>query len=259
MKLKLQQENGHERDKRIFFDEEPHIYYIDGEPYNLSVTGFVHKFFKEFDNREIIYKNYDKWVKDRKVPYCDMTKDEILDSWDKNRDEAARLGTIMHRDIELCYNGVPCDKPTKEFMMFIEFFKEHTNLTPYRTEWEIYHEELGLAGSVDMLFKDKTDGKYVLCDWKRSKEIKLNAFSSRHTGPRMAEYPIHHLEDCNFIHYSLQLNTYKKILKEKYNIEVKEMFLVQIHPLNDRYMKFKCRELEPEVVQMFLKRYAGLI
>ena len=34
--------NSHERDARIQFDEVPHIYYVDGKPMDISVTGWVH-------------------------------------------------------------------------------------------------------------------------------------------------------------------------------------------------------------------------
>ena len=46
MKLKIN--NSHPRDKRIDFDETNHVYFIDGIPYELSVTGFIKSFFEEF-------------------------------------------------------------------------------------------------------------------------------------------------------------------------------------------------------------------
>ena len=41
--LKLEKINKHVRDERIVFDEEPHIYYVDGKSDNISVTTFIHK------------------------------------------------------------------------------------------------------------------------------------------------------------------------------------------------------------------------
>ena len=40
--LKLAKKNAHTRDKRLRFDEEPHLYYIDGINDNISVTTFIH-------------------------------------------------------------------------------------------------------------------------------------------------------------------------------------------------------------------------
>ena len=43
------------------------------------------------------------------------------------------------------------------------------------------------------------------------------------------------MPDTNFWHYSLQLNVYRRILKEKYDIDVTELALVVLHP--DNYSK----------------------
>lgn len=40
------------------------------------------------------------------------------------------------------------------------------------------------------------------------------------------------LPDCNFWHYSLQLNVYRKILREKYDINITKLCLVVLHPNN---------------------------
>jgi len=51
--LKLSKENAHPRDKRLRFDEEPHLYYIDGVNDNISVTTFIHTMFPSFDEEKI--------------------------------------------------------------------------------------------------------------------------------------------------------------------------------------------------------------
>jgi len=90
---------------------------------------------------------------------------------------------------------------------------DETNYNAFRTEWVIYDEESKISGSVDMVYKDPLDGKYIIADWKRSKEIKMsNIWKS-------GNHPItHDLDDCNFIHYSLQLCIYKTILEKNYGI-----------------------------------------
>lgn len=44
----------HERDAKIAFYEEPHIYTIDGQPTQLSVSGIAHEFQKPFDAHAVI-------------------------------------------------------------------------------------------------------------------------------------------------------------------------------------------------------------
>ena len=50
----LQKKNPHERDTHITFDEEPHIYTIDGDSNYMSVTTWNHKHFEQFDADKII-------------------------------------------------------------------------------------------------------------------------------------------------------------------------------------------------------------
>ncbi|MDA3854818.1 MAG: PD-(D/E)XK nuclease family protein [Candidatus Woesearchaeota archaeon] len=244
MKLKL--ENSHERDSSIIFDEKPHIYYINKKPYDISVTGFVHNFFPKFDADKIIDKmmNSNNWENSK---YYGMTKEEIIEEWEDNRNLAAHQGTIMHKDIELHYNDEKVSNNSSEFTQFLEFTKEHLELKPYRTEWEIFDEDLMLAGSIDMLFEAK-DGTLIIYDWKRSKDIKEdNRWDSGY-------YPLSHLPHANYWHYSLQLNIYKKILENKYNKKISEMNLLWLHPINDSYVKLKVSDLTNEVESMFEER-----
>jgi hypothetical protein len=46
-------------------------------------------------------------------------------------------------------------------------------MVPFRTEWRIAADDLGVAGSVDFVGKFD-DGTYALIDWKRSKDLGSN-------------------------------------------------------------------------------------
>ena len=61
--------------------------------------------------------------------------------------------------LEHYYNEDPRENDSIEYKYFMNFVKEH-NLTPYRTEWNVYDEELEMAGSIDMIFE--ADGTYYL-------------------------------------------------------------------------------------------------
>ena len=45
----LERQNAHPRDERCVFYEEPHIYEIDGQPAQCSVSGLIHPFESEFE------------------------------------------------------------------------------------------------------------------------------------------------------------------------------------------------------------------
>ena len=109
--------NPHERDSHITFDEGPHIYTIHGDSNYTSVTTWNHYHFEQFDADRIIkgMMNGKNWNPSNK--YYGMTADEIKQSWDKNRDEAAGAGTKMHYDIECFYNNMDVKNIIRYFFM----------------------------------------------------------------------------------------------------------------------------------------------
>ena len=248
--------NPHERDRRIVFEEGPHIYYIDGSSDGyVSVTTFNHHNFEQFDADAIITKmmKSNKWNQNK---YYGQTREEIKALWDANRDEAANAGTKMHYDIECYYNQCPKKNESIEYEYFRNFLHDHPNLKPYRTEWTVFHEELKLAGSIDMVFETES-GSLLIYDWKRCKEIvKTNGF-----GKWGQKECIEHLPDTNYWHYCLQLNTYKAILEEKYGKKVDELYLVCLHPenKNKNYQRIKVVDLQDEVKELFEMRRKELV
>jgi len=271
----LKDVNAHERDKHILFDEPTHVYTILSDPGQkyTSVTTWNHTHFEEFNSDKIINNmmKSPKWPQNK---YYGKTKEEILAMWDANRDSAAKAGTIMHYQIECfmnlgqfipeikdptmgqlmeyfqsnpqCLNIEPCI----EWDYFVKFVNDHANFVPYRTEWTVFHEDVKLSGSIDMVFYDPEDkNKLLIYDWKRSKEIvKISNWNKC-----SHKQEISHLPDTNYWHYCLQLNTYKKIIEEKYNKKITNMYLVCIHPDNKRnnYEKIKVAELQDELVDLF--------
>jgi ATP-dependent exoDNAse (exonuclease V) beta subunit len=98
-------------------------------------------------------------------------------------------------------------------------------LKPYRTEWIIYHDDVKISGSIDMVYENP-DGSLSIYDWKRSKNItSVNNFNEFAKTRQIC-----HLPNSNFWHYALQLNLYKTILEEKYRKTVRDLVLVRLHP-----------------------------
>jgi hypothetical protein len=221
--------NAHERDKDIKFDEGPHIYTVRGETGYTSVTTWNHQHFSQFDSSKILGNILrSPKMKDPSYKYYGMTGEEILKSWDDNRDAAASAGTQTHYNVECFYNGIDVVDDSVEFKYFKEFVRDHPHLEAYRTEWCVFYEEIKVSGSIDMVFRDKNTGEYLIYDWKRSKGIEYESY-----GGKTAITPcISHLPDTNFWHYSLQLNVYRKILQDKYDMKIARMALVVLHPDN---------------------------
>jgi hypothetical protein len=259
--------NPHARDANISFEAGPHLYTINSNNDNsnndnssnnkkyTSVTKWNHSHFAEFDADAIITKMM-KGKNWEKSPYYGQTREEIKDGWDKNRTEAADAGTKMHYDIECFYNQAPVENDSIEYGYFQKFIETCPTLKPYRTEWMIYHEDLLLAGSIDMVYENP-DGTLRIYDWKRAKEIKKTDAFMKSSQTEC----ISHLPDTNFWHYALQLNTYKTILEEKYGKIVTNLCLVCLHP-NNKNKSFQIIPvpiLQKEMLELFALRKQQII
>jgi ATP-dependent exoDNAse (exonuclease V) beta subunit len=242
----LAKKNPHIRDNDISFEEGPHIYTIKGERNtHTSVTTWVHSFFPKFDADEAIRKKRKSknWIKD---PLYGKTDKEIKAVWEANRDDAATKGTKMHYDIECFYNEQPSkENDSIEYKHFLKFAADYAHLKPYRTEWMVFHEEMKLAGSIDMVFENP-DGTLQIFDWKRCKELRFV-----NTWQQAIPSCLGHLDDTNYSHYSLQLNIYKVILEQKYDKKITGLFLVVLHPNNESYKVVEVRDLQEDVHQLF--------
>lgn len=255
----LSRKNHHPRDDHITFDEPTHKYYVNGSCQgNISCTGFVHEFFPHFEPKDIIakMKRSPKWPMSK---YYGMSDEAIIKEWSDNGKQASSAGTAMHLAIEQFLHGAPEQiKPevleSIEWKYFMKFWKDcGSDLEPYRSEWEVFTDSLTpvkgerkikLCGSIDMVFRRKSDGKFVIYDWKRSKEIK----SDNPFGTGLS--PLEHLPDTNYWHYTMQLNVYKWMLETYYGLEIADLYLVILHPDQPSYRRMRLNIMTDEVEDM---------
>ena len=243
--------NQHARDKNILFAEEGHKYTITSDPGSqyTSVTTCVHSHFPKFDSDAIIKSMMrgKNWKEGHK--YWGLTAEQIKQQWADNGATASQAGTDLHYRIECFMNNVELPAAYThtdlykhyqesnavdngstgftplEWKYFTNFVKHTTNLKPYRTEWTVYHEDLKLAGSIDMVYENP-DGTLSIYDWKRAKDItRVNMYKKYATTECIC-----HMPDSNFWHYTLQLNIYKAILEAKYGKTVTDLYLIRLHP-----------------------------
>lgn len=247
--------NSHPRDANITFNSVDHSYHIKGLEDNgfCSVTTFIRTLFKPFNGKEVVNRCYDKWQGDPTSNYYNMSKEAILTSWEQNGTQMAELGTRMHENIEKYYLGGEYKSESEEWYYFKAFEKWYQTLlypwVPYRSEWKIYHEELRLAGCLDMLFINEK-GEFFLCDWKRCKQIRTENRFQKGTRPCTR-----HLDDCNYMHYSIQLLTYAYILKQKYDIQVSGCYIINFHPNERQFAKYKVYNCEETIQAIMHHRF----
>ena len=240
------------RDARVRFQERPRGYYVDGVRMGKSVTELVHRYFKPFNARPIArgmlvrpnfltlekYREY--WpLKDHDL---EASISRVVAAWE----ETSRLGTQMHQTIEDWYNTGKPLPDCKESVLFTEFhqYAVHLGCTPLKSEQILWSNKYNLAGCCDMIYivppvqcvhmipPGDTRTPVWLVDWKRSKEIKQEGFD---TGTGLCD----HKPDCNFQHYSLQLNIYKYLLERSYGVIVVRMTMVILHPSQQHHLRFE--------------------
>jgi len=270
----LSSRNYHPRDANIQFYEEDHKYIILTEP-NIkytSVTTWNHSHFPKFE-ADIIIDNMMKsksWKEGHK--YWGLNPEQIKSQWNTNRDAVAGAGTDLHYEIE-CFNNdkrflfdytnkelyeiywsdnhLTHDSKAIEWQYFINFVRDNPHLKPFRTEWTVYHDDVKISGSIDMIYENQ-DGTLSIYDWKRAKLItRINNFNKFALPPQIC-----HLPDSNFWHYALQLNTYKAIIEQKYGKVVKNLFLVRLHPDAEEknYELIELPDLSTEIKDLFIER-----
>lgn len=230
-------------EKVIFeFDELQHKYCLNGIPL-ISVSKIIEQFTPEFDEEyfslytairyrlkmtkpqfsSFLKENYGyDWKGDREYNYMflqnlalryNVTKEDIqtvLDEWAKTNKDSLEKGTKFHNEQE---GTIIIDKGKKFGDTYFEYasFPDLTNLVKdvpvVYPELRMYNAQYGIAGTSDEVYMFP-NGDFIISDWKTNKEIKT---SNRFT--KMLA-PISHLDDCNYIHYKLQLSTYAWMLEQ---------------------------------------------
>lgn len=214
----------------VEFDEPNHKYKFRDHEFSISVTGFTHEHFPEFIEEEAIQGILkSSKMQDPSYEYYGMNAIDIKNHWGKGKE----LGTILHAQIEDYYNGKPKsfeEVGTIEYRYFLNFARDFSYINPYRTELRIFSLDLDLAGSIDLLVKNR-DGTYFIMDWKRAKNIDRSTVPNKYT--KYGLLPgISNIMSTNYNHYCFQLNIYRYILQREYGLIVAGMALVVFHPNN---------------------------
>jgi hypothetical protein len=165
----LEKLHPHPRDNCIIFWEEEHIYWLwnpetlTWEQSQGSISSLAAPHFEEFDQEAAVDKmmrspgfpfKRERHAKYRVGSDKSMTREQILASWARNGTIQSNKGTKMHFDAECALNGIVYDFASPEMDLFRRWYAEWfrpRGLVPLRTEWEIFHRRLGLAGTIDFV------------------------------------------------------------------------------------------------------------
>lgn len=277
--------NPHPPDERIVFEDEGHVYKLDGKKVPLSVSGLWGQYFTHFDPQGAVEKYFAGWKTDPNSKYHQLikclslvlkmddaeAKQAIVKLWAAGGEDASGAGTEMHAEIEYFLNGMPeareGGRETKEFkdqfLPWMKWFCEEKDLRPYRTEWSVFDEEAKLAGQIDSLWRSAKDGTFVMVDWKRCTPAGRRPTDPlQRLGPDVPSFrgekgigPCSHLPNTKFFHYCIQQNLYKYIVERHYGIKVERMYLAQFHPLLPEYHCVAVPDMQDVVGKIMEERY----
>ena len=140
-------------------------------------------------------------------------------------------------------NGREVERPhSPEFLQAMAIYQRllERGMKAYRAEVNLYHSKLRLAGQPDLLMTD-ADGKVIIVDWKRAREIRYD------NDRRHLKYLLEHLPESNYWLYSLQLNVYRHMLEDEYDMSVSSMMLAVVHPDAEQGRIITCPRLQVEI------------
>lgn len=206
----------------ITLDHDSHTYSgADGTEYT-SVSRLIAKYKEPFD-ADAVSQNVAK--KEGRTP------DEVRAEWAS----AAPYGTAVHKQMEDFFTWQDSDTD------LIDPYRKQ--LARWRDQDVTFHPEailylpgVNIAGTADLLV-ERPDGQWSILDWKTNKAIRTTGYK----GKKM-RHPFEHLDDCNHVHYSLQLSLYALMLGRP----IKHLNLVHI-PRGQKTLKvIPCLDLRQE-------------
>ena len=278
--MEIDKKNG-----EVCFNEENHIYWNENDNGKyISVTTLIDKFAQPFDKDFwSAYKALEKlipadnWKIEKKSLLnshrfdkeilkiynisdndFNKTQQDILDEWDKTNRESCIRGTAIHAKLEKSMYKMGGNVTLKKFGVGGKFIcdKGRTSLD---LENGVYPEYLisrispdgilRIAGQIDLLVKNGNE--ITIIDWKTNAKINQHSgFDTKSKQTAKMLYPLNNLEDCNFMHYTLQLSTYAWLV-QKINPDFKIKDLILVHfDHNDNQTVYHIDYLKDEVERM---------
>lgn len=247
------------------FDEETHIYTYKGQKIKTSSTALISQYSQPFDKENMAARCAKK---------KGITKEEMIAEWDLNNLISQNKGTYLHAYMEnstankkYCYpkdnilknigrdffaEGDMWVKITSMMNKFQNDIRGH--MIPIRSELVIGNPDYNLAGTADQIYYNKASQNLEIWDWKTNKKIEFEGYKDFRTQQTQKMiYPLGHLDDCNFVHYSLQLSMYKDILQTMTGLTFGNNYIVWFNENNDTYQVYQCLDLSVEAHQILVK------
>lgn len=204
----------------LIFIPETHTYksLLDPDKEWVSVTKVISKFKQPFDSKKIS----SRVSKNKKSKWYGKSEEAILKAWEDEKNRSLDLGNWYHNKMEsfLLNSETVLVNDT-----VLKVHKPEVDENGYKIshnpsleegvypELFIYNNNLGICGQSDIV--EIINNKIYITDYKTSKDVKKESFVNWEGISSKMLSPLSHLDDCNFNHYSLQLNLYLYMIKRQ--------------------------------------------
>jgi len=228
----------------VLFDEDRHIYTVAETGQVLtSGTTFIGRFFPKFNAEKVANKIAEK---------RNTTPQQLLNQWNKKRDNACDCGTFVHLYAEMLINGdqlpIPrfarerrlCDQAARAVVALLKRFDV------IEAEKIVFSPTLGIAGTIDLLLQDRVSKNIIIADWKQNEKIdRDNEYGEK------AYSPIDYMDACSLNKYRIQLNLYQFILiHEGYYPAVPNYRRLLIHLQEGGFHGIKINDLQQVIAEL---------
>jgi len=184
--------------------------------------------------------------------YVDKNEAGLIKEWA----ESGIAGTAVHKELEdyiLSLRQTPINLPkARGGKEWIDKMLDGNDRYDWYPEVILYSKELGISGTIDLLLIDRETGIVYVFDWKTNKKIARTEFMGKKgKHPATAD-----LDNCNYIHYALQLSLYRFLLERFYDCVVSDLYIVHLTEDNEElktregYKLIKCNYLESTILEM---------
>lgn len=249
IKNKIQQAFG-----KYTFIEDGHYYLCNGKRVGISTTGLFGQYEQKFDSDTMSQRVANK---------RNISQQEVLEEWRIENLHSTIKGSLIHefaqslwegKEYKFDYSNIPKEIDLDRLKSDIEklipqainFYNDYKDMYEL-IGCEIYlgDEDYDECGATDQMMLNKYTNEIALIDYKTNKKIEYESYNHK----KML-IPLHKFEDCNYIHYSLQLSDYKFKFEKNTNLKVDETFIVYFNVNADNYEIIEPLNMEKEVEEI---------
>ena len=233
------------------FIEDGHYYLCNGKRVGISTTGLIGQYENHFDSETISEQVANK---------RGISKQEVLEEWRIENLHSTIKGSMIHefaqslwedKEYKFDYSKVPKEIDidrlksdiNKLIPQAINFYNDYKDMYEL-IGCEIYlgDEDFDECGATDQILYNKYTGGIAIIDYKTNKEIKRESYKHK----KML-IPLHKFDDCNYVHYSIQLSGYKFKFEKNIKLKVDETFIVYFNINADNYEIIEPLNMENEI------------